>query len=434
MPLIAILSGCSADTGEGPDSPDYTPGEMVRSSVVIRQATSAAESNELIHSWWIAFVAPDNHIEKIIERQLPTPTDDDLAEFSIPAGRYTIVGFANNIPVADEEGAYVYRHGDATLTFKEGSQSPVTSENAATLMYADMTPESWEGGTLTPMSALESVEITGKNNEHIDVEMARLVAKIEISFENVGKRDIVINSVRIGSFKSDNVALFPDYACLGSTPSLPFGAKMLDMTRDTHGLTLVPEAKGRDIFYSRESTAAGMPNGVYAIFVNVTHKEGLGWNETTDEVSALLTDIAYANRNDHIIIPLQISDYLIGLEANFYPPIGGYPAVVTEAGNGNYYVKFGSMGVFTIRPHVRKAVALDDPDYGELSNTFLDMEIFDISGDDIYVQKPVLDANRDIIGQLGAGKGTSKVTLHFKMPQKDGSTLRYSRTILIIRE
>lgn len=434
---MLLMAACAEEAGY-PEEGNGALGKPVHTRFSIRTATSAPEENELIHSWWVAFVAPDNHIERIVQHLPDSPTDEDYAEITIPAGRYTAVGFANVIPEANEDGSYTYHSGAQELTFAIGEQSPVTADNATQWMYGDMMSENWNSDALVPMSALQPVEISGRNNEEIYIELVRLVAKIEVSFENVGKRDITINSVRIGSFKSNPVTLFPVYESLDSYPVIPSGASMLDVTRSYSPQrsfpVIAPAGKSTDIFYTRESTASGLPNGVYTIFVNVTHHAGMGWNKSTDEVSALLTDISYVNRNDHIIIPLQISDYIIGIDAYFYPPIGGYPAVVTEAGNGNYYAKFGSMGVFTIRPHVRKAVALDDPDFGELSNEFLNMEIFSIEGDDIYVQKPLLDANHDIIGQLGATKGTSKVTLRFKMPQKDGTVLNYLRTILIIRE
>lgn len=430
-----LATACSGDT-DRPETPEGTLGNPVGTSLRIRTESGPVERNELIHCWWVAFVAPDNHIERIVRNTPDSPADEDFINLTIPSGKYTLVGFANHIPELNDDGSYTYRCGEQEITFREGEESPVTSYNASTYMYAEMSPEIWNSGALVPMSALQNVTVTGRSNEQIYLEMVRLVAKIEISFENIGNRDITINSVRIGNFKADTLNLFPDYDSLDSFPVIPSAASMLDVTHDLSGckLQIAPSQFGKDLFYTRESSASGLPNDVYTIFINVTHHAGLGWNESTDEVSALLTDISYVNRNDHIIIPVQLSDYIIGIEANFYPPIGGYPAVVTEAGNGNYYAKFGSMGVFTIRPHVRKAVALDSPEFGELSNAFLNMEIFSVEGDDIYIQKPVLDANHDIIGQLGSGKGTSKVTLRFRMPQKDGSILNYFRTILIIRE
>lgn len=429
-----LLAGACSDTDDTPDIPDGTLGRPVNTVFSIRTASSAADNNELINTWWVAFIAPDNHIEKIISHSPTAPTSEDSYELTLPAGKYTVVGFANAVPSVNADGAWVYTNGNQEIFFAEGEQSPVTFDNAPDFRFDDPSPESWGVSPLIPMSALQKVEVTGKHDETIFIEMARLVAKIELSFENIGKRDISINSVRFERFKSNAVTLFPDYSSLDNLPVIPSGASMLDVTRSYSPIVLSPDASASDIFYSRESSAASLPNGVYTLFLNVTHHAGLGWNETTDEVSVLLSDIAYVNRNDHIVIPLKISDYIIGIDVNFYPPIGGYPAVLTDAGNGNYYAKFGSMGVFTIRPTVRKAVALDDPDFGELSNAFLNMEIVSVTGDDIFIRPPMLDENHDIIGQIGANKGSAKVTLRFKMPQTDGSVLNYYRTVLIIRE
>lgn len=429
--FLLLLTACASEPAAYTDG----LGKEVDTTLTVTtdETTAEADDNELINSWWVAFVAPDGKVQAIVERNLgKSPVEEDFAKVKVPTGNYLLVAFANRIPALGADGeTYELSNGEETLKFKKGAASPVTSSTDARL-WNDSAPENWAAGELVPMSGLQSVSVTGRTGEQLNVEVVRQVARIELSFENIGKRDLRVNSYRIVKFKSNKVTLFPDYDQLGSTPTLPSEAKAQDVVRNVD-LDIETGKKGYDTFYSRESMAE-LPTGVYTLVVNVTHREGMGWHETTDEMSALLTDISYVNRNDLIRIPVKLTDYIINLEALFYPPIGGYPAVMTDAGAGNYYVRFGSMGVFTIRPHVRKAVALGDPDFGEMTNAYLNMQILKIEGDPIFIQEPELDVNHDIIGQLGAEKGQAKVTLGFTIPQADGSAISYVRTILIIRD
>lgn len=431
---IFLLASCAS---EEPQPAADQLGAPVSTALVV--ATTDADGvdtyeNELIHSWWVAFVANgDHHIEAIVECSLDEPATDAYRKLTIPSGNYLLVAFANSLPTLSEDGeTYVYQN----LQFKVGAASPVISDKDH--LWAELAPETWSSDQLVPMSGLQKVTVTGRSGEQIDVEVVRQVARIDFSFENVGKRPCTIHSYRLVKFKSDKVNLFPDYDQLGSTPVLPSGAQGVDVERNGLEMRLeVPEegktSMGYDTFYSLESVAT-LPTDKYTLFVNVTHHEGLGWGATTDEISAQLTNITYVNRNDIIRIPVRLTDYIISLEALFYPPIGGYPAVMTEDNSGNYYVRFGSQGVFTIRAHVRKAVALGDPDYGELSNEGLNLQITSITGDNIFTKEPELDVNHEIIGQLSPAKGQATVTVTFTIPQSDGSTLTYTRSILIIRD
>lgn len=427
---ILLLASCAADDPTAISDTELGDDVDTSLGIATEGTTVNADPNELIHSWWVAFVAPDHHIEAIVERHLGKPVTDDYAKLTIPSGRYLLVAFANRIPTLDDDGeTYVYQ----SLKFKKGAASPVIDADDKTL-WTDFAPEQWSSSELVPMSGLRQVTVTGRQGEQIDLEVVRQVARIELRFENIGKRPVTVNSYRIVKFKSSEQYLFPCYDRLGSTPKLPTTSldEMVDVSR-TFGQTMAPQATASDMFYNRESTAL-IPTGVYTIFLNVTHHEGLGWNATTDELSAPLSDISYVTRNDLIRIPIRLTDYLISLEALFYPPIGGYPAVMTDMGAGNYYVRFGSQGVFTIRPHVRKAVALSDPEFGELSNAYLNMQIVSIEGDPIFIEEPQLDINHDIIGQIGTTKGQARVTLSFDIPEASGSNLSYTRSILIIRD
>lgn len=85
----------------------------------------------------------------------------------------------------------------------------------------------------------------------------------------------------------------------------------------------------------------------------ITVKFKRGDNAKEEELHFSPTDqLEWINRNDHIIIPISITDVTVDWEVLFYPPIGGYPAEIDNKDEFNYYCEFGTQGEFIIVPTI----------------------------------------------------------------------------------
>lgn len=448
--MFLMASSCAQDDSAAPDSADGKPVSVdVRLSTPRSDTPSAGEQKEEdlenINSWWVAFVGSDGVVKGIKTGVPAFAVEEQSFDIILPAGTYTAVAFANRIPQPASGGAYEMKIGEETLTFKEGVTSPV-QKNDNRLLDIPAPENSMTVGThQMPMSGMQSFTVKARpNGQKVDIEVVRQTAKIEITFTNAGHRTATINKYWIEGFKSDKVCFFPDYSTLAKAPTLPASWTAEDVARPGFVLgTDETNKKKTDRFYSLESTADSRPHGVYTLYIDVTRPadpaNDLG--ETSDEISALITEISWVNRNDVIKIPVRLTDYVIQVDADFYPPIGGFPAIVTEVSYGNYSITFGSIGTFVIKPHVRLAEA-GSPDlkvvYGDVVPKVGEMKIntpITWSGDKIFDEAPYVDdITGEIKGEIGTKPGTAYVTLEFTIPQADGTNLQFKRKIEIKRE
>lgn len=392
----------------------------------------AAGANELINSWWVAFVDANDKVAAFASNTLTKAAEYDDFELELPIGTYTIVAFANKVPEKISANSYKIAWGDKSLTFTLKETSPVLFGDQT--LWPVESPEEWGSDALVPMTGLMKVRVTGRVTEPFSIEVVRQVAKFEISFENVAKRDVTVHGFWIEEGKADAVTLFPNYDCLGSLPKLPATYGLKNAERKLGGLRIAPDDSATDIFFTREAIAKEQPNGVFTLYVDVTHHAGQGVEAKRDTVSELIRDLSYINRNDHIKLPVRLTDYVITVDALFYPPIGGYPAIMLGDNVGNYWVRFGSIGDFVITPHIRKAEAGSaELQPGEMT---CELSYDNLNGVEIFSVPPTADPTTgEIIGTMGTNKGAAKIYLTCTIPQDgDNPDLRFTRTILIIRD
>lgn len=398
------------------------------------RAVSEAATNELINTWWVAFVRSDGTIQAFADGNLGSEAvERDYFELSLPADTYDVVAFANRIPQPAGTDSYTFTIGTEELTFTKGEQSPVRMGDKR--LFDDPAPEKWADDAALPMSGLHQVVVTGRQNERIAVEVVRQVAKFDITITNEGKRPVTLHSYWVEGLKAKANYYFPEYKALGTLPVLPNALDTADVHRPGFTLTATGE-RHRDVFYTLESIAQKQPHKVYTLYLDVSRpavpENDLG--ETRDTISALLTDIAWVTRNDHVVVPVSLSDYIIKVNAEFYPPIGGYPAIVTEVSYGNYFITFGSIGDFVITPHIRKAEA-GSPD---LQPGQLDVELTyeNLDGVDIFSVPPTVDPyTGEFRGSIGSVPGAARVYLSFTIPpvEPGDKELTVTRKIIIRR-
>lgn len=428
-----FFAACTSDDVER----EKAEGEMTHVGLTITtRATGTPETTtvdkELIGSWWVVFVSKTTgNVQKIVQRPtLGTYVEEERVELDIPVGTYTLYAFANIAPSASSAGSVTI----AGFTFTEGSACP-TGIGTATYTLSN----GWTGAI--PMTGTQSVTVTGRTNETFSIEVVRMLAKMEFQFKNESGKQIMVNSVNIQQDQNLTVPLLPDYDYLDS--GLPFvntGSRgdykhnfSPAISLDAKGGT---KPTGNGMFYMAESQADPLtPYQSYLMTLNVTR------NGATDNLYFTLdkTKIQTIYRNDHVIVPLTITDYIVSLDANFYPPIGGYPAIIKEdKDKDEFYVTFKTQGDFEIMPTVYNAstrtnVYYPKWDYNSTTVTVSDpSNIFESSKGG---KLPTIDTTTgELLGKLSTNEGTAVIDVEIKVEVSSGVWQVYPRRIYIIRK
>lgn len=416
--LAAAFGACS---GDQPDEADVVPAGFIIKAPT-RTSVDPSNDNERITSWWMAFVGASDRKVRAIASRDPSRKDaveQETVDCDIPAGTYDVYAFAN-LSQAELFAA-------TGLKFVVGE---TVGDDMSKVVYKDMT-NNFDKTKPLPMSGWKSVTVTGRVTEPFAIEVVRMLGKVEFVFSNDATTPITVGSVSLGPLNTGNMPLLPDYDLLGSKPDIldEAGTETLVYAFPEGSSLAVGAQNGlTDYFYVRESVADGHPTGHFLVSVKI--KRG---DKEEESLYSLAGELTYINRNDYVRIPITFTDYLLDVDVLFYPPIGGYPAVIKEEKDNEYYIKFGTQGRFVITPRVRKAADgspyLSPAEIEGLSVTVKD----DPSG--IFSVAPSYDESTgEIIGELGSGTGTAEVVLSLSIRQSETVTHHYERKIYIIRE
>lgn len=407
-PLIAALTitlGACSDNNDPQPEPDTAEATIVITSRADNSSTDNASTpsdNELINSWWMVFVDNQGVVQLILERpsDKTAPVAKENVELSIFSGKYTIYAFAN-INKAD-------------FNISKGEAMP------------DLSGKTWttvgQIGDNVPMTGkLENVTIDNSSNTQVAVEVVRLWAKLRFQFTTDTDKEIKVSKITMTpALNETGVTLLPDYTSLGKKPVLPedVSCSTLALT-PTDGLTVTKDLGAETTVYLLESTAESHPTGHYPL--SFEYNDG-----SARTAQALAYQLEYINRNDFITIPVLITDWSVNLEVRFYPPIGGYPAVITDKKDNEFYVTFGSSGLFEISPHVYstytgEALAIDN----------YTVNITVESGNNLFSQIPTYK-DGEIIGELAENQ-SGKAVINLNLTVTNGN-LQYEfiRKIYII--
>ncbi len=429
--LAAVFAtSCSEESGHDPEADGRT---VAVDMVIATRATGTPEAAqadvEKIHTWWVAFVDKNGIVRRVESRDplLTSYVEQERIEVNVPTGTYTLYAFANITPqeLKTETG----------LEFTVGSAYPSAVETAEYTLAQD-----WASGTDLPMSGKQQVTVTGRANEVFSIEVVRMLAKMDVRFANESRKQVTINSLKMSQSQTDKVPLLPNYTHLesGWDTDVPCTAREYLRTYSSL-LAAAPvldaydgvSAKGYvDIFYVRESQANYNVTGRYLMAVNITREGG----HPEDLLFALTKDLRSIYRNDHVVIPIILSDYQVSLDVNFYPPIGGYPAVITEESDEGFYCKFGTEGDFEIYPKVEDTYNGYALLYGT-GNPKFTYSITSVSDpSNIFTTAPTVTSTGEILGELGTGTGTAYVDVEITVSRTGASDQIYDRRIYIIRE
>ena len=379
---------------------------------------------EKIHTWWVAFVDKDGIVRHVESRSplLTTYVEQERIELNVPTGTYTLYAFANITP---EE-----LKAETDIEFIVGRKSPSAIETAE---YKLAMP--WASGTDLPMSGKQQVTVTGRANEVFSIEVVRMLAKMEVRFANESRKQVTINRLKMSQSATDKVPLLPNYTYLESGWDTDDPCTARDYLREyAPAPVLDAYAEGtaksyHDIFYVRESQANYNVTGRYLMAVNITREGG----NSVDLLFALTKELRSIYRNDHVVIPIILSDYQVSLDVNFYPPIGGYPAVITEESQEGFYCKFGTEGDFEIYPKVEDTYNGYALLYGTGNPkfTYSIKAVSDPEG--IFTTIPAVTPSGEMLGCIGNTPGKAYVDVEITVSRTEASDQIYDRRIYIIR-
>jgi len=369
---VCLLAACSA----GDDATSF-PGQADAENRVgvtlqlsaLSSQTSQSSRSSLTRAWetdtealpgemmksWFVVVVQNEKIEKIITSNFQsgvTEVEKDQVFVKLNTGATTFYSFANIKP--EEIGL------DASTSV--GQQLPAgfdektyQMDGNSKLFHQLMTPEFQNG---YPMSNKQIVKITD-NQQVIELEVIRMVAKVQLSITNDTDYDIVLKSITLSDVTLNgnrNIKLLPNVDSANELKGVNLADGVAKGTitleaDDNNGITIGEGATQTVCFYMNESLVdKGADGGNRYFILSLT---------TVDAATGATSNHRYAmlswneiRRNDYLKIPIKLEDYQIRWTVEAFSPIGVLPKV-TDDGE-KLSLDFGYYGEFHIKPEVIK--------------------------------------------------------------------------------
>lgn len=370
---VCLLAACSAgdDATSFPGQADAENrvGVTLQLSALSSQTSQSSRSSltraawetdtealpgEMMKSWFVV-VVQNGMIEKIITSDFEsgvTEVEKDQVFVKLNTGATTFYSFANIKP--EEIGLNAIKSVGKSLPAGFDEKTYQMNGNSK-LFHLSMTPEFLNG---YPMSNKQVVKITD-NQQVINLEVIRMVAKVQLSITNATDHDIVLKSITLSDVTLNgnrNIKLLPnvDSANKLKGVNLPDGVAKGTITLeadDNNGITIGKGAKQKACFYMNESLVDKDEDGGNQYFIlSLT---------TVDEATGTTSNNRYAmlswneiRRNDYLKIPIKLEDYQIRWKVEAFSPIGVLPKVKDDG--ENLSLDFGYYGEFHIKPEVIK--------------------------------------------------------------------------------
>lgn len=480
--LISLLAACASETSG--DSPELEEGNLTEVTFTLSSHYSSDNisraddgipkdpeyDNEKIKDWFLVFVDKDGKVRKILNRHDAETgiTNSGAVEVEtfkciLPSGSYSIYAFANisraelsaaagvsfatDMPMPESLLTSIWNGLNDTDGKHDASDEAVThfgvlnvanatgvSNDNLNLWDIGYSEDGGNPGKPIPMTGyVNGIRVNNTIEESFSIEVVRMVAKIQFLFSNNSGSDITVNNVSLSPVTVTPVSLFQNYNVLGNSAFTALNnAEYARLTYTPSGGVSVPNGTSSTnpkscSFYIKESLSAYANEGAFTVWLNVSHKDG-GQNIEQYTLTQKIKD--YINRNDWIAIPISLSRYDLSVEALFYPPIGGYPAVLsTTDTDGSQVFTFGTEGEFSIVPKI-----IDKLAGTHLAPTHYSIELGTVSDESgIFAKTPTVTQTStslpdEITGLLSTEKGKATVEVRVKI-----GTQTYTRKIYIIR-
>lgn len=375
---VCLLAACSAgdDATSFPGQADAENrvGVTLQLSALSSQTSQSSRSSltragwetdtetwpgEMMKSWFVV-VVQNGMIEKIITSDFEsgvTEVEKDQVFVKLNTGATTFYSFANIKP--EEIGL--------NASTSVGQQLPTDFDEQTYQMDGNsqhfhllMTPDFQNG---YPMSNKQTVDVVD-NQQVINLEVIRMVAKVQLSITNATDHDIVLKSITLSDVTLNgnrNIKLLPnvDLANKLKGVNLVDGVAKGTITltaAENNGITIGEGVTQKAYFYMNESLVddKGADGGNRYFILSLTTVDA-----TTGTTSGTTSNQRYAmlswneiRRNDYLKIPIKLEDYQIRWQVEAFSPIGVLPKV-TDDGK-KLSLDFGYYGEFHIKPEVIK--------------------------------------------------------------------------------
>ena len=366
---VCLLAACSAgdDATSFPGQADAENrvGVTLQLSALSSQTSQSSRSSlwntdtealpgEMMKSWFVV-VVQNEKIEKIITSDFEsgvTEVEKDQVFVKLNTGATTFYSFANIKP--EEIGLNASKSVGQPLPAGFDEKTYQMDGNSK-LFRQLMSPEFPNG---YPMSNKQVVNITD-NQQVINLEVIRMVAKVQLSITNATDHDIVLKSITLSDVTLNgnrNIKLLPN---VDSANKLK-GVNLVDgvakgtitlTAAENNGITIGEGATQKAWFYMNESLVDKREDGGNRYFIlSLT---------TVDATTGTTSNHRYAmlswneiRRNDYLKIPIKLEDYQIRWTVEAFSPIGVLPKVKDDG--KNLSLDFGYYGEFHIKPEVIK--------------------------------------------------------------------------------
>lgn len=370
---VCLLAACSAgdDATSFPSQADAENrvGVTLQLSALSSQTSQSSRSSltragwetdteawpgEMMKSWFVV-VVQNGQIEKIITSDLKsgvTEVEKDQAFVELNKGETTFYSFANIKP----EDIGLDASTSVGQPLPDGfDEKTYQMDGNSQLFHQSMAPDLQNG---YPMSNKQIVNITD-NQQVIELEVVRMVAKVQLSITNATDHAIVLKTITLSDVTQNgnqNIKLLPNVDSANELKgvNLPDGVAKGTITltaAENNGMTIEARATQTACFYMNESLVdKGADGGNRYFILSLT---------TVDAATGTTSNHRYAmlswneiRRNDYLKIPIMLEDYQIRWTVEAFSPIGVLPKV-TDDGE-NLSLDFGYYGEFHIKPEVIK--------------------------------------------------------------------------------
>lgn len=362
--------------------------------------TNAAPSGEMMHNCFVVIVQNGKIQDIVVKNDFTEEVEQTNLKAKAELGSATFYSFANITP--EELGI------TATTT-------PAEIESKYYKVEGNRTTLSPNG---IPMSNKQTVNITSKKQQ-VDLEVIRMMAKVELNFTNDTGYDLSIKSVKLTDITenvADNVSLLPMKDAAGKVvPNINAAATYKDYEVSiggTSGAQVKNGGKLQTTFYVNESVAR---NPKYFVLSIDTDKGTI-----TKRIA--MTEWSKIARNDYLIIPVKLVDYRIELEPQVFTGIGVIPEL--KYAGDRITATFKSYGEFHLKLHVFKR-----SDNTELNNwTFKSIRTLEADpaggeGTSIYDEEPYFEKRtKTFEGYISPRKGYA---IHEINVEINGVTIPY---------
>lgn len=319
------------------------------------ETDTEALPGEMMKSWFVV-VVQNGKIEKIITSDLKslgvTEVEKDQVFVNLNTGETTFYSFANIKPEDIGLDASTSVGQSLPADFDEKTYQ---MDGNCQLFHQLMTPDFQNG---YPMSNKQVVDITTTNQQVINLEVIRMVAKVQLSITNATDHPINLKTITLSDVTQNgnqNIKLLPNVDSNNQLQvNLANSAKkgIITLTAaENNGITIEARAKQTACFYMNESLVDKGEDGGNRYFVLSLATENAATGATSNHRYAMLS-WNEIRRNDYLKIPIKLEDYQIRWKVEAFSPIGVLPKVKDDG--ENLSLDFGYYGEFHIKPEVIK--------------------------------------------------------------------------------